>query len=75
MQIFIITLQFVSSVLFKAIIDTLGNDTGEANHAVIQCCLFISQKGKELDYKYDQLVRGNFIGILFMTCLNRWRYW
>ena len=41
---------------FQAIIETLGNDSGESNHAAIECCLFVGQHSKELDYKYEALV-------------------
>lgn len=40
----------------KTLIDTLGNETGEANQSAIDCCLLIGTEGKELDYKYEQLV-------------------
>ncbi|CAF4903702.1 unnamed protein product, partial [Rotaria sp. Silwood1] len=40
----------------KALIDTLGNENGESNYSAIECCLFIGNHGKELDYKYEQLV-------------------
>ncbi|CAF3827857.1 unnamed protein product, partial [Adineta steineri] len=39
-----------------ALVDTLGNDIGESNNSAIECCLLIGNQGKELDYKYDQLV-------------------
>ena len=34
----------------------MGNETGELNNAAIECCLLIGNQGKELDYKYEQLV-------------------
>lgn len=40
----------------KSIIDALSNENGESNSSVIECCLLISRNGKDLDYKYDQLV-------------------
>jgi len=38
------------------LIDTLGNETGEANQSAVDCCLLIGAEGKELDYKYEPLV-------------------
>ncbi|CAM4945783.1 unnamed protein product [Rotaria socialis] len=46
----------IKASFIKAIIDTLCNETGESNNAVIECCLLIGNQGKELDYKYEQLV-------------------
>ncbi|CAF3953495.1 unnamed protein product [Rotaria sordida] len=40
----------------KALIETLGNENGESNNSAIECCLLIGNHGKELDYKYEQLV-------------------
>ncbi|CAF4618176.1 unnamed protein product, partial [Rotaria sp. Silwood2] len=40
----------------KALIETLGNENGESNYSAIECCLLIGNHGKELDYKYEQLV-------------------
>ena len=47
---------YLGSHRYQAIIDALTNDTGESNQSAIDCCLFIGQHGKELDYKYEQLV-------------------
>ncbi len=44
-------------IFFQALIETLGNENGESNYSAIQCCLLIGNQGKELDYKYEQLVR------------------
>ncbi|UJR14390.1 hypothetical protein I4U23_001387 [Adineta vaga] len=46
----------IKSSFIKALIDTLGNESGESNNSAIECCLLIGNHGKELDYKYDQLV-------------------
>ena len=51
---------FFSLLMFidylQALIETLGNENGESNNAAIECCLWIGNRGKELDYKYEQLV-------------------
>jgi hypothetical protein len=41
------------------LIETLGNDNGQSNNSAIECCLLIGNQGKELDHKYEQLVREN----------------
>ncbi|CAF4339783.1 unnamed protein product, partial [Adineta steineri] len=46
----------IKTSFIKALVDTLGNDIGESNNSAIECCLLIGNQGKELDYKYDQLV-------------------
>ncbi|CAF1506600.1 unnamed protein product, partial [Rotaria sordida] len=46
----------VKPSFIKALIETLGNENGESNNSAIECCLLIGNHGKELDYKYEQLV-------------------
>ncbi len=53
---------FIDWFFYQALIETLGNENGESNNAAIECCLWIGNRGKELDYKYEQLVSS----ILFL---------
>ncbi|CAF1121281.1 unnamed protein product [Adineta ricciae] len=57
----------IKSSFIKALTDTLDNESGESNHSAVECCLLIGKQGKELDYKYEQLVE------LLRIVLNKYK--